>query len=331
MDRERKKLLATGIFFGVVLLVLVVFFFFGERINSGTLIVEGEAPFTIEVFQGDAYQCPVSPCILKMRSGRKNFIISKSDHKSILTEARIRRWKETLITASFEINPQLVRAESLPQKPHDREYKLIIDSKNGQQKLVDIKDPRARALVYFQDAIKNPAVIGGEKSALVIGENSAYRVDLENKSRARVDNEKLQGIAAGNWSVNGKYLVFARPDSARLWLLNEKNEVVETSLEVGLGQTAWAYDNSLVFVSGQAANPAAMVGKYGEDYIELLDAKSSAGFNFGFYHPDENSYTKIGVFSQITSLPQELMSSANSQIIYFRAGAENFKIILRKF
>lgn len=331
MDRERKRLIAIAVFFGIVLLVLAIFFFFGDKINRGTLVVEGEAPFTVEVFRGDTYDCLISPCDLEMRAGRRDLILRKQDHKNILSEAKIKRWKKTPLKVNFEINPQIVRAESLPQPPKNPDYKLVIDENNGMQKLVEGDDSYARAIIYFQDPIISPRIIPGKKSSLIIGKNSIYRVDLDQNSRIRILNERLADIDRGSWSLNGKYLIFTRPDSKNLWLLNEKNEVIETDLAIGLAQTAWAYDNSLVFVTGQGANPAVRVGKYGENYIELLDVKSSAGFTFGFYHPDENSYTKIDTFGQIPALPEQLIPSANSHIVYFRAGSEDFKIILRKF
>ncbi|MBI2634189.1 hypothetical protein HYW82_00780 [Candidatus Peregrinibacteria bacterium] len=329
MDKEQKKAFAIGIFAFTVIAIGVIFFLFGDRILRGKLEITAETPYSVEIFDGGIYKCLSTPCVMDLSYGTKDLLLKKADHKTIIAEAKIGIWKTEKLAFEFEINPQITRAESLPETLPKKEYRLV-EAKNGMQKLIEAGDDRGLAIVYFNPPLKNSRIIAGEKTALIMEDTAVYKIDLEKKSREIVENREFLDIVEGNWSPDGHYLVFTRKGLPNLWLFDGL-KVFETDLNIGLNQTAWAYDNSLVFVTEQGAGTAVESGKYGNSYINILAEKSPAGFIFGFYHPDENSYTKIDTFGEIPSLPQGLIPSATGHIIYFQAAGENFKIILRKF
>ena len=51
-------------------------------LDKGTVLVNAEAPFSINVFQGPTVPCTTSPCEVKLRSGEQSLIIEKEGYRS---------------------------------------------------------------------------------------------------------------------------------------------------------------------------------------------------------------------------------------------------------
>ena len=126
--------------------------------------------------------------------------------------------------------------------------------------------------------------------------------------------------------------VFEKENSNHLWLFDSGSRAAKQLAVAGdIGKTSWVYNGGLVFVTDQGYKSESESGKYGENYIRLMDVKSVTTFIVGVYHPDEDSYTRVELTDKISKMPDELIATGNGQNIYFKSGEEIFQIILRKF
>ncbi|MBD3360890.1 PEGA domain-containing protein [Candidatus Peregrinibacteria bacterium] len=333
MDREKKKILFFGGILGLIILISILYFLWGSFINRGTILIHSDPPFTVEFFGGETYECETSPCEIKQKIGTKSVILSKEGYKTIVKEIKIGLWQTTEIDIDFEIIPYLVEIENLPDLEEEKKYSIVFDEIQKMYKLVNAEDMQKRAIVYFQKEIIQPQVFGSENKVLLISQNSdpltAYVIDIIKKTREKITDPNLRNITEGSWSRSGKYFVFSKEKSEFLWILESKNSIKKLDLKTNETAYAWTYDGDLHFITHQGTEPRAQMGKYGNNYINIFTSVSDYGFTIGEYHPDENSYTKIEVFSEISEVPDSLIPASNGQIIYFQSGENKYKIILK--
>lgn len=337
MDEDKRKTLVLGIFLGLAAVIAVLYFFWGY-LNRGTIRITAQAPFTVEIFEGEKHFCEASPCEIKDKIGRKQLILQKEGYKSKLEEVNVKLWRTIDLEIEFEVIPYLIKVDAIPKPDKKFIYEIILDEENHMYKLVNSKDPEKRAIVYFQKKIKKPIIFGSKNSALIIDKiartPTAYKIDITNKTREKIADFNFADIQEGEWSNNYNF-VFSKQDSEYLYLLNPKNSVKQTTLNKNYSKYAWTYTGSLLFATKQQTTTNAFAGKYGNDYIDILTiAAESASISqsastFGEYHPDENSYTLIKAFPEITALPQSLIPASNGQIIYLQTGEEKYKLMLK--
>lgn len=325
MDKERKKALVLIIFIIVLVGGALIYSIWGGLINRGTLLIYGDAPFSVEFYGEAKHECAVSPCEIVDKSGTKELILTKEGYEAILMEADIKLWRNNEINIEFKLIPYLTKSEGIPVITDEREYKVIFDEGNKMQKLIKADDKGEHAIVYFQKEIKDPIVFGSKNYALVLGKESgkdiAYKVDINRKGREKIDNNNLIDAVDGKWSEDGKYFVYERKNLSYLWLMEEEVSK-ELALAVVVTQYAWTKAGTLLFVTGQNTE------LYEENYVNISTTIASLGFTLGEYLVSENKYRKIEKLENILNKPDRLIPTGNMKLIYLTSGGENYKIIL---
>lgn len=329
MEIEKKRTIFFGAILALAILGSVIFFFWGTIINRGTLKLVGDAPFKVEVYGLSKHECPTSPCSIKIKSGYKDLLIKKDGFRSVVTSATVKLWGTVDLPLSFDIIPSVESADAIPDPQKKLEFDLVMDRGNNMQKLINKSNISSEALAYFPKPIRKFQIVGGKNSALILDlslqDNPAYIVNFETKKREEVSQKDLSGMIDGNWSNDGKFLVFSKKNSNKLWMLNVATKnVSQLQLSTGIKQTSWSYNNNLVFVTDQAYSTVV------ENEINLLDTKSENGVTFGIYQAEIGKSEPIGNFPEILSLPDELIATSNGNTIYFKSDKKNFRIILRK-
>ncbi|MEK7548162.1 MAG: hypothetical protein AAB540_04670 [Patescibacteria group bacterium] len=336
MEVEQKRSLALGIIIAVVIIFAVIYFFWGTLINKGTIQIIADPPFTVEVFGDENFTCENSPCEIRQKTGLKDLILSKEGYKIIITEADVGLWRTTLLDIDFELIPKIAKTDSAPENENEVKYNLVMDDGGGMQKLVKENSGSGIAIVYFQKPLVDAKIFGSKNKALILSKAGSvadvYEIDIREKTRNKISDENLKNVTDGTWSYDGKYFVFEKENSNHLWLFNSGSKAAkQLAVSSGVKKTSWVYNGGLVFVTDQGYKSESESGKYGENYIRLMDVKSVTTFIVGVYHPDEDSYTRVELTDKISKMPDELIATGNGQNIYFKSGEEIFQIILRKF
>lgn len=336
MEIEQRRSLALGIIIAFVIISAVIYFFWGALINRGTIQILADPPFIVEVFGDENFECADSPCAIKQKTGLKDLVLSKEGYKTIITEAEVKLWRTTLLEIDFELIPKIAKTDKAPENENEVKYNLVMDNAAKMQKLVRKDGGSGVAIVYFQKPLKNAKIFGSKNKALIIsgaGQGAdVYEIDVREKTRNKISDENLKRVVAGAWSYDGKYFIFEKENSSHLWLFDSgSRSAKQLALSGDVKKTSWIYNGGLVFVTDQGYKNESGSGKYGENYIRLMDVKSVTTFIVGIYHPDEDSYTKIELTDKISKMPDELIATGNGQNIYFKSGEEIFQIILGKF
>lgn len=329
MEIEKKRTIFFGSILALAILGSVIFFFWGNVINRGTIKLIGDAPFKVEVYGITNQDCPTSPCLVKTKSGYKDLAIRKDGFRSIVTSATVKLWGTVEVPLTFDIIPSIEATDAIPDSQKKLEFDLVMDRGNNMQKLINKSNISSEALAYFPKPIRKFQIIGGKNSALILDLNSqdnpAYIVNFETKKREEISQKDLVDLVDGNWSNDGKFLLFTKKNSNKLWLLSVSTKnISQLQLSTGIKQTSWSYSDNLVFVTDQAYSTIA------ENEINLLDSKAENGVTFGIYQASIGKYEPIGNFSEILSLPDELIATSNGNTIYFKSDKKDFRIILRK-
>jgi hypothetical protein len=326
MDKERKKALVLIIFIISLIAGAVIYSIWGGLINRGTLLIYGDVPFSVEFYGGSKHKCELSPCEIVDKRGTKELILKKEGYESVLMKADIKLWRKNEISIEFKLIPYLTKAEGIPEITDEREYKVIFEEGNKMQKLIKAEDKAEHAIVYFQKEIKEPRVFGSKNYALVLGKEGskdvAYKIDINNNGREKIENNNLLDAIAGKWSKDGKYFAYERENLPYIWLMDEQGVSMELDLVVAITQYAWTKNDSLVFVTGQDTE------LYEGDYVKISTTIASLGFTLGEYLVSENKYRKIEKLENILNKPDRLIPTGNMKLIYLTSGGEDYKIIL---
>ncbi|MDA1060709.1 MAG: hypothetical protein O3B47_02860 [bacterium] len=324
--RKQKGMRNLGVIMALIVLLSILFFFWGF-INRGTINIIGEAPFSVEVYGGETFQCEYMPCEISQKRGIKDLIITKEDHKTIITSAKVKLWRTVDLEIEFNKSPQIVQAQSIPEQTGDVEYELIEDSETGNYKLIEAKDPEERAIVYFPNKVEGAAIFGNKNYALVASENS-YFIDNRLKTRQKLTGLDLSNITNGKLSLSGNYFVYSEKNSQNLRLLNiNENKSQELLLINEIPQTAWIYNDYIIFVTKQSYQLGGG-DMNGSEGIIPVNEVSSKDLTFGIYNPGNDDYFNIKSFSEITEIPESLIPTINGKTIYFQSGEGYFKIEL---
>lgn len=307
MDKEKRKQIASIAILSLIVIMAVLYFFWGY-LNKGTVNITAESPFAVQIFDGESFSCPASPCEINSKTGLKQLILTKEGYESRLEEADVQLWQTLNLNVEFEIIPYIQTADTIPELEAQPNYEIIFDAQNQMYKLINSDNTQQTAIVYFQKEIENPQIFASQNTALIISATATYKINTIQKTREAISDPNLQNIEAGEWSNNQSNFVFSKTDSDFLWLLNANNTVKELTLNKN-SKYAWTYNNDLLFATQQ--NP------------------TSDSLTFGKYHPAENTYTEIRSFTEITQMPDSLIPASNGQIIYFQIGEIKYRLMLR--
>jgi len=324
MEQLTRRRIAFAVILVLVIAASIFYFLWGTIINRGKLILVGEAPFEVNIYEAGKYICDKSPCEIRQKRGIKNLIMSKEGNEVLVAEVDVPLWGEVTKAIKFKVTPYMREVEEIPVEEGVKEFELTFDNTNKLYKLSEKNSIIDEAIVYFQKEIKSPVIYGNERSIIIIdGEkNQAYRVDQPTNSREKIEGD-FEGITKGFWSEDGESFVFETEEGENISLLNKDNKIKELDIIKGRTIYEWAYDGALFFVTDQAFAPSTNVGEY-SDYISVVEEVTTT-FSFGIYHPDEDSYTQIKN-SELVSLPSVLIPASNGKIIYVESEDKNYAL-----
>lgn len=336
MEVEQKRAIFLG---GIIVLVIVGaigYFFWGNLVNKGTIKIYGPAPFKVEFFnltKGEV-ECNKSPCEIEKKAGIKNMLVTKDGYESVITGADLGLWKTVEVRVDMKILPKIEEVKEMPEGIARPKYELVYDERARMQKIVKVGDKMKTAIAYFPKELKNPKIFGGEEGVFVMEvdefEQTAYKINLNDKKRENVPDWNFRNIKDGYFSGDGKYFLFEPIDSDSLWIVDEKNVVRDLEIKSNIYQVAWGRNDMLVFVTGQTYEQGSGVDEGGRTYISLTNETAEANFLFGIYDANKNMYAKMTDFAGTKGFPENLAVSRAGEI-YFKIGEKFFRIILEKF
>ncbi len=306
MERERKKTIALAALIGLAIVAAIFIFLWGIYLNRGTINVIATPPFKVVTID-DEIICDISPCEIVRKRGITDMILSKSGFQDISTSVDVKLWRTVDLEVKFMINPYIEVASAFPEADPRVEYEIVLDEQTNSYKLVVAKDDQQRAIVYFLNKISESQIFGSEKGALIINNDIAYKIDIENAERDRISKD-FSAIEDGVWSSDGEKFAYTTADSSYVQVLDQFNETYETDLLKENTIYTWNYDNDLLYTTLQD-----------NSYI------------FGIFNPEADSYTSIFSSSEFAQLPNTLIPTNNGSRIYFKIGEEKFVLILEKF
>ncbi len=316
MEVEARRTL----FFGGLLLAVILFFtgyyFWANVFDRGTAVFEAKAPFTVDVYENgivaDTVDCKATPCSIKVKSGETNFILKKQGYRTSLQTLTIGLWQTVAKKVILNLVPKIETATSLPLLSSTPKYEIVSDPQTKSYKLINSDDINRRAIVYFQKAIKTPKIFSSQSAALIVDQSAssftAYLVNLNTKTRTLVSPSEIGSPQNGSFSYNGKYFVFDTRDTDQLFLLDDKNNITSLDLYADARQTAWTFDNFLVFGAKQVDTDI---------------------YTIGLYNPVDASVQTIGTLPANSGTPKNFIPLGNGKEIYFQSGPQIYKIVLK--
>lgn len=325
MDKTKKR----RIFIAVIAIVLLSLFFARNLINRGSVLINAEVPYTVEIFSEGEFTCNEDPCEIKHKSGLVDLLIRRNGYRSLFTEVEVKIWRTTEISPRILPLPKLLTATELPQGTSQIKYRLVPDEINGMQKLILADDPNQLPIIYFPKALESYKILPSENFVLIVDNDDLYKIDVRGNTREKI-TLKLPKVFTAKWSLDGNYLLFSQSENGRVKLLDLANSTIkDLKFTSTIDQLAWIFDERLVFVTDQDMINEGVANGYA-DVITLVESISSK-YTFGTYHPQQDIYTKIESFDEIEEMPRELTPTLNGNELYFRSGDTIFKIFLEKF
>ncbi|MBT7736671.1 hypothetical protein HN709_03200, partial [Candidatus Peregrinibacteria bacterium] len=312
MDQLTRRRIAFAIILILMVAGSVFYFLWGAFLNRGTIVLIGEVPFEVRVYEEGNYLCETSPCEITQKIGLKNLILSKEGREDMIVEIDVPLWREIAEEVRFRFIPYLKVVEEIPDKDNVQEFTLGYDEVNKYYKLAEANSFIDEPIAFFAKEIKEPKMFGNDRTVLVIdGEsNDAYKVDRSTNTKIKI-TEDLSGISKGEWSENGDFFVFETTDSPNIFIIGSNNETRQLGLTKEATEYTWADENSLFFVSNHGLASSSEVGAH-LNYVTVVD-DITTDFSFGIYHAEENSYTKIKSFD-LEDSPTELIPASNGKI-----------------
>jgi hypothetical protein len=306
MERERKRTIALVVVIGLAIVGAAFIFLWGIYLNRGTVNIIATPPFKVVTIEEEII-CDLSPCEIVRKRGITDLILSKSGFQDISASVNVKLWSTVDLEVKFMINPYIEATEAFPEADPIVFYEIMLDEQTNSYKLVVAGDDQERAIVYFLKEISFPTIFGSEKAALILDDDIAYKIDIENAERDRV-KEDFSAIEDGTWSSSGEKFAYTTSDSSYVQVLDQYNNVYETELLKENTIYTWDYGNDLLYVSSQENS-----------------------YDFGVFNPEAESYTGIYSTTEFAELPNTLIPTNSGSRIYFKVGDEKFALILEKF
>jgi len=306
MERERKRTIALAVVIGLAIVGAIFILLWGIYLNRGTVNIIASPPFKVVTVE-EEFLCDLSPCKIIQEIGLTDMIISKSGFQDISTSVDVKLWGTVDLEVKFMINPYIEATEAFPEADSKVFYEIMLDEQTNSYKLVIAGDDQQRPIVYFLNRVPDNNIFGSEKAALIIDDDIAYKIDIENAERDRV-NEDFSTIENGVWSNDGEKFAYTTADSSYVQVLDQYNETYETELLKEDTIYTWNYDNDLLYVTFKENS-----------------------YNFGVFNPEVDSYKGIFSSTEFAELPNALIPTNSGSRIYFKVGDEKSALILEKF
>lgn len=333
IEKQRTCALATLIILSV--LIPIGYFLWTIFLNKGTLVLLGNAPFSVDIYfegkQEIQVDCEKSPCKIKQKAGEKMVLVSKDAYEIFETNIDVKRGKDTELKADLVKIPSIQKIDQLPKKGEEKSYKLISDQKSKMQKLVEANDKYETPIVFFSNDIKNPKIFGNNSTVFIVnreGTNTvAYKVNVNTKGRTILKGNNFEKIVNGMWSQDGEYFVYSVANSDYLWLVSETVSSKRLKIAGKIPQATWNINDDLIFATNQEEEVNGTKDKYGREKITLKENRITEKYLFGIYDPKNDTYSRMGRF-EFNDPPINLFTSGNGRELYFESGKEKYEIEL---
>ncbi len=320
MDREDRRKIAFISLLVLGALAAIFFFLWENYLNKGSIVFEGEAPFSVEVFGVDQFECPTSSCTIEQKIGEKGLIITKDGYSSILMDVKVPLWSKEIVKLEFRALPTFSDTNTLP-KTEDYTYSIAYSESDDLNKLFLDTDPAQRAIVFFPKTLLDPVLFGSKNHVLVVEkgrENSTYLVDVRNKSKEKISLD-FSTIESGDFSKSGDFFIFATSDSDNL-MIYSNSKITPTQFKKDAVRYYWIDDDKLAFVTTQIASGSG--NNEDSNNIFLSTEDSGYAISFGIFTPTTDSYSLLESYDQQVALPEVFLAGSNGKILYFKNGEQ---------
>jgi len=304
MDDRKKQIIAFISLLIVILIFSIGYFIWNLIFNYGTLEIKGITPFSVSTEKKDIL-CEEIPCTIKLNPGSYILNLKKEGFLDEKLSVSIKRWQTESEIIHFSEIPKISFSQSYPVK-NIKSYILEIDSSSGKQILIDSADKFKRPLFFFDDKIESPLILSGKNHVLLIEQakqKRAYFLDLNEKSRTKIDNIFPENIIGATLSENGRYLVFSTKDSDNYIIWDKDFGIRKCSLKIIEVIFDWNADNKLFLLTSK--NP-------------IDNITTGTGKYLAEYDPEKDLLIPVYYFANFPETPTEIVSTSNMKAIYVK-------------
>ena len=300
METEKRRSFALAATIILVILLSVGWFLWENYIGYGSINVIGQAPFEVQVENGEIFSCETSPCTIKQRTGRQIIVINKGTLEAEVESVLVKLWKNVEVKIEFEFDPYILEAPNYEPSliaESNNEYRMIFDTSVQMQKLVDEAN---KEIVFFPERLDSPKVFASKKSALILSQDGNYRVDIQGETRKSIGEISVKD---GKWSPDGRYFIFDSEDE-KLLVLHPDNEISQLDFEVTSQEVSWSTDNQIIFF---VDTNQVYLFKPETDSLEIVSYYGTEG----------------------EAVPKNLYIEPDLSSIYFTVGKKGYRLVLK--
>lgn len=249
-ENKKKKIIISIILF---LIVFTAFLFLNSFYISkgGLLLNSNQGNFTVSM-NNTNFNCQTSSCEVFSRSIKTEVTLSKQGYFDLsLGAIELPKFKKTIpYTIIFQKIPTLEPISNLPNSS-EKKYELILDTKTGFQKLIDINYPE-ETIVFFQNPIIDPSIFSNDKTVIVIDNatpDSVYKINTLKKSREKISDINLQNVNKLKFSKDASNIAFTFADLDPIWVFSSDKNTKQ--LEENSKSTKFIWGNAVLYLLSQ--------------------------------------------------------------------------------
>jgi len=305
IQKQKKKKI---IFFSVPVLLIVLVVIFYKFLNFGTLVIVGDAPFEVILFEQGSISCNEIPCEKKLKPGETFISYFKMGHTAKSDIVDVPLWRSIEITPTFTREPFLQEVTEIPQnRPviEKVEYEIKYDKYSKKHKLIAVGKIPELPIAYFPNKLKSPKIIGTQDSVIIIeqastksGTSDIYYIDIKANKQINLGTTDYE-ILAVKPSPNGRaYLLKTRKNSKEqgLYLANQYS-ISKIYTAAKFEEAIWTYSNKIIFVE-----------------------QAETDYDFKLFDPETNTNESIYSVKTLTNPPSKITVDNTNEHIYFKSG-----------
>lgn len=257
---EKKLSLRRILVVGGIIFLAAFYFVWTTFLNFGTLKIEGNAPFTITVFEEKTVECTVNPCEIKLTRGDKSVAFFKAGYSAENINTAISLWDTVTIKPFFSPHPYMTEVKKMPKDTISTklvDYKLVYDAEHnnwGLYKAESSSSTLPQALSYFAGKIESPAIFGSEASVLIFQRdpalisNPVFYIDTVTKERFKIGEVAFTPLRVTP-SPNGRvFLVEGQTQTEKNVYIASKSGIPQIKSPALFDSSFWNLKNKAIIV-----------------------------------------------------------------------------------
>lgn len=332
---SRANAIAFFIFSLAAAAFVIAWVFF---LNKGTLAMEGETPFRMNV-GGKEKSCDQSPCVVKLSPRKYRVTLQKEGYYEDAQEIEVKRWKVTNVSANFTFIPVVAEVKTRPpfsEEKKDDDFIYLQETNNKHA----LKMRKGNAtVVTFERPFKNPQLSAAptREKVLIADENngvfSYYLVDIAKKSRRRLEMESSP--ADVKWV--GPYIIFAVGENKKVFALHAETGDKTALSAIDAENVIEREPGVLVFFSTEQNSLSGEKLKTTiSEALEIAKQEAASGqlphtlFLTEFHMESGVARTLASIPAEDGKTPKKLLFNPDEKKIYFEMGNKFFEVILAK-